>query len=88
MGGGPVTQAPRSGCKRSTIRPIAASKPPQKLTGSLSARTSPAARPGTRTSTGTTDDVTATSEYGVWLSLGPSVETLWSGFESRWEEAA
>lgn len=36
---------------------------------------------------GASEDVTAVSEYGVWLSLGPTVESLWAGFETRWREA-
>lgn len=34
------------------------------------------------------EKVTALTEYGLWMSLAPSVESLWSGFEERWEEAA
>lgn len=39
------------------------------------------------TGKGSTEDITATSEYGVWVSLVPSVETLWGGFEQAWAAA-
>jgi sugar-specific transcriptional regulator TrmB len=35
---------------------------------------------------GTSEDITALSEYGVWSSLAPTVESMWMGFEKRWEE--
>ena len=33
------------------------------------------------------EDVTALSEYGVWVSLLPTVERLWGRFEKEWEDA-
>lgn len=35
-----------------------------------------------------TEAITALDEYGVWVSLAPSVEGLWAGFERRWADAA
>lgn len=35
-----------------------------------------------------TEEITALDEYGVWVSLAPSVEGLWAGFERRWADAA
>lgn len=36
---------------------------------------------------GAGDEVAALDEYGVWVSLAPSVDGLWTGFERRWAEA-
>ena len=35
----------------------------------------------------TTEEAAALAEYGVWVSLGPSVEGIWRGFEAAWESA-
>lgn len=37
---------------------------------------------------GATEEVTALGEYGVWVSLAPSVEALWANFEKAWDAAA
>ncbi|HUR68925.1 MAG TPA: helix-turn-helix domain-containing protein [Candidatus Thermoplasmatota archaeon] len=34
-----------------------------------------------------TEEVAALAEYGVWVSLVPSVEGMWRGFEKSWETA-
>jgi len=39
------------------------------------------------TGKGATDEVTALGEYGVWISLVPSVASLWASFEKSWESA-
>lgn len=36
---------------------------------------------------GTTEDIVALGEYGVWVSLLPSVESVWRGFEKNWDGA-
>ncbi|MEA3199716.1 MAG: HTH-type transcriptional regulator, sugar sensing transcriptional regulator [Thermoplasmata archaeon] len=40
------------------------------------------------TGKGATDEVTDPAEYGVWVSLGPSVELLQRVFETQWREAS
>ena len=39
------------------------------------------------TGKGATEEVTAVGEYGVWVSLVPSVEALWGNFERTWSAA-
>jgi len=39
------------------------------------------------TGKGTSEEATALGEYGVWVSLAPSVEGVWRGFEKSWEGA-
>jgi len=39
------------------------------------------------TGKGATEAITDPAEYGVWVSLGPSLELLQSIFESSWDEA-
>lgn len=36
---------------------------------------------------GATEDITQLAEYGVWVSLVPSVEALWRQFEKAWDDA-
>lgn len=40
------------------------------------------------TGKGSTEEAAALNEYGVWVSLVPSVERAWSAFEAAWESAA
>jgi sugar-specific transcriptional regulator TrmB len=39
------------------------------------------------TGRGSSEEVAALGEYGVWVSLAPSVESVWAGFEAAWEKA-
>lgn len=39
------------------------------------------------TGKGATEELATPAEYGVWSSLVPSVEGVWSGFEKSWESA-
>lgn len=36
---------------------------------------------------GASEEAAALSEYGVWVSLAPSVEAVWASFERAWREA-
>lgn len=40
------------------------------------------------TGRGSSEEVAALGEYGVWVSLAPSVEGVWKGFEKAWDAAA